>query len=125
MFKIFIFRQVFGGGGQQILDHNVKKILDKGYSEEEAKNALRATNNNLERALYNLKRRQDFKKTDASVSSSATSTQPSASSFGGGKFGRYERRAASAKEEAVAAKPAGNVSLFDFLTEKLPTVRNR
>ena len=105
--------QVFGGCGQQILDHNVKKILDKGYSEEEAKNALRATHNNLERALFSLKRRNDFKNTE---------TQATAPTTGGGKFGRMERRAASAKEEASAAKPAANVSLFDFLTNKLPTV---
>lgn len=109
-------KKVFGGGQQNILDHNVKKILEKGYSEEEAKQALKATNNNLERALYNLKRRNNNRNgsTENSVKS-ATSAQ-------GGR-GRDKGSIATAKEEAAAAKPQSNVSLFDFLTDKLPVVR--
>ncbi|XP_037933028.1 tudor domain-containing protein 3 [Teleopsis dalmanni] len=111
-------KKIFGGGGQQILDHNVKKILEKGYTDDEAKQALRATNNNLERALYNLKRRRE------SNSSRSTQGATSAPNKGGRNSIPREtgnkRGAATAKEEAAAAKPAGNVSLFDFLTEKLP-----
>ncbi|XP_023309134.2 tudor domain-containing protein 3 [Lucilia cuprina] len=104
-------KKVFGGGQQNILDHNVKKILEKGYSEEEAKQALKTTNNNLERALYNLKRRNNIRSgsTDNSAKTVTTSTG-----------GRVRDRVASAKEEATAAKPQTNVSLFDFLTDKLP-----
>lgn len=106
-------RKVFGGGQQNILDHNVKKILEKGFSEEDANQALRTTNNNLERALYNLKRRNNNR--GGSIESN---TKPTTISTGG----RLRERGgpASAKEEAAAAKPQTNVSLFDFLTDKLP-----
>ncbi|XP_065359540.1 tudor domain-containing protein 3 [Calliphora vicina] len=106
-------KKVFGGGQQNILDHNVKKILEKGYSEDDAKNALKTTNNNLERALYNLKRRNNIRS-----GSEENSTKPVAVAAGG----RVRERGgiASAKEEAAAAKPQTNVSLFDFLTDKLP-----
>ncbi|XP_017861419.1 PREDICTED: tudor domain-containing protein 3 [Drosophila arizonae] len=102
-------KKVFGGGGQNIVDHNIKKILEKGYSKEEAKAALQATRNNLERALFNLKRRKD-------AADSSNETQ-----FRGGRNGRESRRGASLKDEAEAAKPAANATLFDFLTTKLRT----
>uniref|UniRef100_A0A1A9X118 Survival of motor neuron-related-splicing factor 30 n=1 Tax=Glossina brevipalpis TaxID=37001 RepID=A0A1A9X118_9MUSC len=105
-------KKVFGGGQQNILDHNVKKILDKGYSEEEAKQALKGTHNNLERALYNLKRKKDPRN-----GNNETHNRSETSS------GRRQRggRVNSTKEDvSVPTKPAGNVSLFDFLTNKLP-----
>ncbi|KAL9906383.1 tudor domain containing 3 [Glossina fuscipes fuscipes] len=104
-------KKVFGGGQQNILDHNVKKILDKGYSEEEAKQALKGTHNNLERALFTLKRKKDPRN-----GNNETHNRSETSS------GRRQRggRVNSAKEDVSApAKPAGNVSLFDFLTNKL------
>lgn len=104
-------KKVFGGGQQNILDHNVKKILEKGYSEEDAKYALKTTNNNLERALYNLKRR-NTKGTSESLSKPLTTTGST----------QRGRGAPSAKEETTASKPQTNVSLFDFLTDKLPAV---
>lgn len=115
-------KKVFGGGQQNILDHNVKKILEKGYSEEDAKQALRTTNNNLERALYNLKRRNNTR-----AGSMESYTKPLPTSTGGLGGGRQRERGgmASAKEEAAAAKPQHNVSLFDFLTDKLPVVSFR
>ncbi|XP_075159760.1 tudor domain containing 3 [Haematobia irritans] len=102
-------KKVFGGGQHNILDHNVKKILEKGYSEDEAKYALKTTNNNLERALYNLKRRNNKGATETTAKA-AVATGPSQRGRGG----------ASIKEEAAASKPQTNVSLFDFLTDKLP-----
>lgn len=102
-------KKVFGGGQQNILDHNVKKILEKGYSEEDAKYALKATNNNLERALYNLKRRN--KGATESTTKAATTT-----------VGNQRGRGSAKDEIAPASKPQTNVSLFDFLTDKLPAV---
>lgn len=51
-------RKHFGGSNRQLMDDfNVKKIMDKGYSEEAAKQALKAARNNLERAMSGLKKR--------------------------------------------------------------------
>ncbi|XP_061390779.1 tudor domain-containing protein 3 [Musca vetustissima] len=100
-------KKVFGGGQQNILDHNVKKILEKGYSEEDAKYALKATNNNLERALYNLKRRNK----GTAENPTKTATAP---------VGNQRGRGSAKEEVAAASKPQTNVSLFDFLTDKLP-----
>lgn len=107
-------KKVFGGGGQNIVDHNIKKILEKGYSKEEAKAALQATRNNLERALFNLKRRKD-------AADSSNETQFRGGRGDGGRNGRESKRGASLKDEAEAAKPAANATLFDFLTTKLRT----
>ncbi|XP_004519102.1 tudor domain-containing protein 3 [Ceratitis capitata] len=118
-------KKVFGGGGQQMLDHNVKKILEKGFSEEDAKQALRTTNNNLERALYNLKRRGEMRRSEdiTNAKNNPASSFMSAKTGRGGpmrEISTGKRGVPAAKEEALAAKPAGNVSLFDFLTDKLP-----
>ncbi|TDG40072.1 hypothetical protein AWZ03_013504 [Drosophila navojoa] len=103
-------KKVFGGGGQNIVDHNIKKILEKGYSKEEAKAALQATRNNLERALFNLKRRKD-------AADHSNETHFRGSRGDGGR--RESKRGACLKDEAEAAKPAANATLFDFLTTKL------
>ncbi|XP_011190148.1 tudor domain-containing protein 3 [Zeugodacus cucurbitae] len=119
-------KKVFGGGGQQMLDHNVKKILEKGFSEEDAKQALRTTNNNLERALYNLKRRGEIKRAEENVNGNFKNTQSSTFMTAKSNRGVPTREVGSGKrggppaKEEVVAKPAGNVSLFDFLTDKLP-----
>lgn len=110
-------KKVFGGGQQNILDHNVKKILEKGYTEEEAKHALKTTNNNLERALYNLKRRNNNNRGEI-LETKIKAVVPTT----GGR-GREKGGIASLKEEASATKPQSNVCLFDFLTDKLPAVR--
>ncbi|BFF96535.1 tudor domain-containing protein 3 [Drosophila madeirensis] len=104
-------KKVFGGGGQNIVDHNIKKILDKGFSEEEARSALHVTRNNLERALFNLKRRKDSGSGPVEMD-----VRPGRSE----RLGRDGKRGASSKDEAEAAKPAANATLFDFLTTKLP-----
>jgi len=103
-------KKVFGGGGQNIIDHNIKKILDKGFSEEEARSALHSTRNNLERALFNLKRRKEA----GGVGPIETMGRPGR----GDRPPREGKRGASAKDEAEAAKPAANATLFDFLTTK-------
>ncbi|XP_034484039.1 tudor domain-containing protein 3 [Drosophila innubila] len=107
-------KKVFGGGGQNLVDHNIKKILDKGYSKDEAMVALQLTRNNLERALFNLKRRRD---------AAGGSSEPQVRAGRGERPSREGKRGASLKDEAEAAKPAANATLFDFLTTKLPPTK--
>lgn len=52
-------KKVFGGGSKLLVDANVQKIMDSGFSENEAKFALKLTHNNVERALSNLKRLEE------------------------------------------------------------------
>lgn len=108
-------KKVFGGGQQNMLDHNVKKILEKGFSEEDATYALKATHNNLERALFSLKKRNNRVSTDGNTKPSTVATVD----VRGGPRGRG---GATAKEEAAASKPQANVSLFEFLNAKIPLV---
>lgn len=116
--------KIFGGGNRQLVDHNVKKILDKGYTEEQAKYALKMARNNLERAMSSLKRR------NVSESEQMNEQTGRSNGFGrdrgvsynsdernsgtGGRGGRGARN-----EIVVAAKPSGKLSLFDFLEDKI------
>lgn len=96
-------KKTFGGSNNVLPDFNVKKIMDKGYSEEDARSALRHTRNNLERAMFNLKRRGG---SEGQLMSN-------------GPIRSTDRRGRKIDETAPTAKPT-NVSLFDFLTEKFP-----
>lgn len=146
-------KKTFGGGQHNIIDHNVKKILAKGYTEEQAKNALRMTNFVLERALYNLKRQSGGNGVSSTSTSNSTTitcstaagsnnnTRNRSGQAAGGeakKIGNRERshgrkhrggggrNTTSVNEQGNdrdQSKPATNVSLFDFLTPKLSTVR--
>lgn len=108
-------KKVFGGGNRSLIDHNVKKIIDKGFTEEEAQSALRYAKNNLERAMGQLKRERMV----AAGLAVSAAPEPSASARGGkGSF--RDRR--GREEEPEGAKPSGKVSLFDFLTDKIPKV---
>ncbi|XP_055316780.1 tudor domain-containing protein 3 [Sitodiplosis mosellana] len=102
-------RKQFGGHNRQLVDHNVKKIMDKGYSEDQAKLALKISRNNLEKAMSGLKKRNDT--SDHKRTKLPEATAPERSSRRGGKF-----------DEPPAAKPSGKVSLFDFLSDKIPDV---
>lgn len=106
-------KKVFGGGGRNMVDHNVKKICDKGFTEEEAKLALKLARNNLEKAMGGLKRDR-----------AGVSADPSDSGRGSGARGRFDRRGGPREmDDGDGAKPSAKVSLFDFLTEKIPQVR--
>lgn len=108
-------KKVFGGGGRNMVDHNVKKICDKGYTEEEAKLALKLARNNLERAMGGLKRDRAGVSTDAAEMGGGR---------GSGARGRFDRRGGPRDmDDGDGAKPSAKVSLFDFLTEKIPQVR--
>uniref|UniRef100_A0A1Q3EY83 Survival of motor neuron-related-splicing factor 30 n=1 Tax=Culex tarsalis TaxID=7177 RepID=A0A1Q3EY83_CULTA len=112
-------KKTFGGGVKQMVDANVQKIMDKGFSEEQANHALKLTRNNVQRALSNLQRIEERKQRD----------QP----FGGGgadfnagkvepppKFVKPTMRGKRDSESDASSKPSAKVSLFDFLEDILP-----
>lgn len=104
-------RKQFGGHNRQLVDHNVKKIMDKGYSEEQAKLALKISRNNLEKAMSGLKKRNDTT-SDHRRTKLPEATAPE----------RNSRRGGKSNDEPPQAKPSGKVSLFDFLSDKIPDV---
>lgn len=104
-------RKAFGGSNRQLMDHNVKKILDKGYTEDQAKQALKSARNNLERAMSNLKKRGGNNDMVDRKYRPSTEMLPPRESRRGGK-----------SDEPPPAKPSGKVSLFDFLSDKIPDV---
>ncbi|KAJ6645522.1 Tudor domain-containing protein 3, partial [Pseudolycoriella hygida] len=102
-------KKIFGGGKRQLLDHNVKKIMEKGYTEEQAKTTLKFARNNLEKAMGNLKRRED-----RSSGETSSTRVPFNKGQKEDRFGRKGR-----VEETEGAKPSNKVSLFDFLEDKI------
>lgn len=88
----------------KLLDHSVQKIVDQGFSVEQAEYALKVSRNNVERALKSLQRTSDNRS-------------------GGGREPRETREARPKRFEKKSeeTKPSsGKVSLFDFLEDKLP-----
>lgn len=59
MFTLNNLFQVFGGGTKPLLDANVQKIVDAGFTEEQAENTLKYTKNNVDRALRILQKRDN------------------------------------------------------------------
>lgn len=49
-------KKVFGGGNKQLLDHSVQRIVDQGFTIEQAEYALKIHRNNVEKALRSLQR---------------------------------------------------------------------
>ncbi|XP_012283444.1 tudor domain-containing protein 3 [Orussus abietinus] len=96
-------KKVFGGGNRQLLDHGVQRIVDQGFSIEQAEYALRVNRNNVDKALRSLQR------TDSKQNSNTRETREPR-----GK--RYEKKV----EEGTGKPSSGKVSLFDFLENKLP-----
>ncbi|XP_063218195.1 tudor domain-containing protein 3 [Bacillus rossius redtenbacheri] len=105
-------RRVFKGGNKQLLDHNLQQIVELGYSSEQAEYALRQSKNNVDRALRSLQRRDEGKRADAKAK---------------GEEPRDRRKRGDKDDEAggAAPKPSGNVSLFDFLQNKLPVQNDK
>lgn len=110
-------KKVFGGGNRQLVDHNVKKILDKGYTEDDAKYALKMARNNLERAMSNLKRSKAYESEPKSYDAPNRTNIPDRHN-GSGRGNRGNRNE-SRNEEAASLKPSSKVSLFDFLQDKI------
>lgn len=112
---ISLFRfQVFGGGNKPLLDANVQKIVDAGFSEEQAENVLRYTKNNVDRALRMLQKR-DGSENNRKDKQQKDADQPK----------RKGRNKENNDEDGAPVKPSGKVSLFDFLEDKLPNVPNK
>ncbi|XP_011297634.1 tudor domain-containing protein 3 [Fopius arisanus] len=96
-------KKVFGGGTKQLLDHSVQKIVDQGFSIEQAEHALKINRNNTDRALKSLQRNENR--------------------GNGNREGREPRepRGKRFEKKNEETKPSsGKVSLFDFLEDKLP-----
>lgn len=100
-------RKSFGGNNRQLMDYNLKKILDKGYTEEQAKLALKIARNNLERAMNHLKKR-----------SIDNDKRPKQSH----ELGLTNSRRGNKMEDHQPTKPSGKVLLFDLLSDKIPDV---
>lgn len=93
-------KKIFGGGNQQLLDHGVQKIVDQGFSIEQAEFALRVNRNNLDRALKSLQKNENKQ------NNTREPREP--------KGKRFEK-----KIEETGKPSSGKVSLFDFLEDKL------
>ncbi|XP_053669701.1 uncharacterized protein LOC128720079 [Anopheles nili] len=104
-------KKTFGGGAKQMVDANVQKIMDKGFTEEQANHALKLTRNNVHRALSNLQRIED-RKTQADSAAGGGKTDDRKP---GGKRGFGKRDA----DLELQSKPSGKVSLFDFFGDIL------
>jgi tudor domain-containing protein 3 len=95
----------FGGGNKTLIDVNVQKIIDEGYSEQDATNVLRIAKNNVRNALNILKNR------DLDPSQQRLQRPP-----------KKEKGSKQRNDDDLpnAGAPTTKISLFDFLEDKLP-----
>ncbi|XP_043252881.1 tudor domain-containing protein 3 [Colletes gigas] len=93
-------KKIFGGGNKQLLDHSVQKIVDRGFSIEQAEYALKVNRNIVDKALKSLM------KTDTKNNTFKETRKP--------RTKRFDKKAEESKPSS------GNISLFDFLEDKLP-----
>lgn len=107
-------KKQFGGGKRQMVDFNVRKITDKGYTVDQAEFALKCARNNLEKAMGSLKKRDD-----KNVPEIIPDTIRGGGGGGGFKEERFERRGKGKMDLPEAAKPSAKLSLFDFLEDKI------
>uniref|UniRef100_A0A182WD86 Survival of motor neuron-related-splicing factor 30 n=1 Tax=Anopheles minimus TaxID=112268 RepID=A0A182WD86_9DIPT len=105
-------KKTFGGGAKQMVDANVQKIMDKGFTEDQATHALKQTRNNVHRALSNLQRIEDRKQAQAD---SVTGGGKGDGGKSGGKRGFGKRD----DEAEMQSKPSGKVSLFEYFGDIL------
>lgn len=117
-------KKVFGGGNRQLVDYNVKKIIEKGYTEDQAKFALKYARNNLEKAMGSLKHRDNKVVGNEGVESSGRREPSSYEGRRGSSAGGFkdDRRKGKQLDVTEGAKPSAKVSLFDFLENKIPKV---
>lgn len=113
--QMLLFLQVFGGGTKPLLDANVQKIVDAGFSEEQAESTLKYTKNNVDRALRILQKR------DNSENRSKDKPKEQDQPIQPKRKGRNKDN----DEDGLPVKPSGKVSLFDFLEDKLPNVPDK
>ncbi|XP_031844946.1 tudor domain containing 3 [Nomia melanderi] len=93
-------KKIFGGGNKQLLDHSVQKIVDQGFSIEQAEYALKFNRNNVDKALKSLQ------KTDNKHNTLKETREP--------RNKRFDKKSEENKPSS------GKISLFDFLEDKLP-----
>lgn len=93
-------KKVFGGGNKQLLDHSVQKIVDQGFTIEQAEYALKVNRNNVDKALKSLQ------KTDSKHNTFKEPREP--------RNKRFDKKTEDSKPSS------GQISLFDFLEDKLP-----
>ncbi|XP_063710047.1 tudor domain-containing protein 3 [Culicoides brevitarsis] len=112
-------KKVFGGGTKQLQDANVQKIMDKGYTEEQAKTALRYNKNNVELALNNLRKREERTRSYSERDNESQTKQIPAR---GNANERPDRKKPGMDKEKpeTTSKPSQKISLFDFVEDKLP-----
>ncbi|XP_034171692.2 tudor domain containing 3 isoform X3 [Osmia lignaria lignaria] len=96
-------KKVFGGGNKQLLDHSVQKIVDQGFSIEQAEYALKVNRNNVDKALKSLQKAESKQSTFKEV---REPREP--------RNKRFEKKSEESKPSS------GKISLFDFLEDKLP-----
>ncbi|XP_023942130.1 tudor domain-containing protein 3 [Bicyclus anynana] len=109
-------KKVFGGGTKPLLDANVQKIVDAGFSEEQAESTLKYTKNNVERALRLLQKRDNSESRSKEKPKETTDQQT---------LPKRKGRNKDNDEDGIPVKPSGKVSLFDFLEDKLPNVPDK
>ncbi|XP_068971755.1 tudor domain-containing protein 3-like isoform X1 [Bombus flavifrons] len=95
-------KKIFGGGNKQLLDHSVQRIIDQGFSIEQAEYALKVNRNNVDKALKSLQ------KTDKH------------NTFKEPRESREPRNKRFDKKVEEGKPSSGKISLFDFLEDKLP-----
>lgn len=110
-------KKTFGGGTNKLVDSNVQKIMEKGYTEEQANQALKFSRNNVDKALANLKRHDEKTKMQ---NSQRTGDYESSSRNSKDVAGKRGGKVAAGSEQSTTTKPSSKVSLFEFLEDKLP-----
>ncbi|XP_050415509.1 tudor domain-containing protein 3 isoform X1 [Patella vulgata] len=116
--------KTFGGGGKLALeDNDIAKIVDMGFSTEDATNALRFSNGNVSDAIHSLlskgnnsrgRPRQDkHERPSERVDRTDRKEKPSSRPRRGGNPTNTE-------ESSANSQPSGPSTLFDFLTNKIP-----
>lgn len=115
-------KRVFSEGARKLENHNLRRLMEKGFDEESAKNSLRTTKNDFGKALSMLKRYQsgDFGEEPSKPYSREPREDRRGGRRGGGRGGGRHGNRDSEEEEL--AKPSQKLSLFDFIGDKLPIV---
>lgn len=94
--------------------------MDKGFTEEQATTALKFARNNVEKALGNLKRREERQQQrGSSMDYESRESHPREKQRGERDNNRGNGKNA-ASSDLPQAKPSTGVSLFDFLENKIP-----
>ncbi|CAD6240416.1 GSCOCG00008777001-RA-CDS [Cotesia congregata] len=111
-------KKVFGGGNKQLLDHSVQKIVDQGFTIDQAEYALKINRNNVDRALKSLI------KNDPNNKQTREPREPKEQrehrEHRESREPREPRGKRSDKKNEEAKPSSGKISLFDFLEDKLP-----